>query len=242
MDRGEIYKEFGSTQNDPVEAVTITSRMPYHLAGWLISMFIFASVLSCGTVQEKSNEEQGKGAGRMQVSKENDGTSTSAIDEVLDRNRKYAEQFTQGGLPGRPPRLKLAVLTCLDCRLHVSKLLGLEPGDAHIMRNAGGIVTEDVLRSLIVAYYIGGDREFMIINNTKCGMLTFKDEDLATQLERETGKTPVIPARFLAFSDLEKNVREQIRKVRSHPWIPENLRVRGFIYDVDTGRLTEVSP
>ena len=82
----------------------------------------------------------------------------------------------------------------------------------------------------------------MIINNTKCGMLTFKDEDLATQLERETGKTPVIPARFLAFSDLEKNVREQIRKVRSHPWVPENLRVRGFVYDVDTGRLAEVSP
>ena len=178
----------------------------------------------------------------MQVSKENDGTVTSAIDEVLDRNRKYAEQFTQGGLPGRQPRLRLAVLTCLDCRLHVSKLLGLEPGDAHIMRNAGGIVTEDVLRSLIVAYYIGGDREFMIINNTKCGMLTFKDEDLATKLERETGKTPVIPARFLAFSDLEKNVREQIRKVRSHPWVPENLRVRGFVYDVDTGRLAEVSP
>jgi len=178
----------------------------------------------------------------MQVSKENEGTVTSAIDEVLDRNRKYTEQFTQGGLPGRPPRLRLAVLACLDCRLHMSDLLGLELGDAHILRNAGGIVTEDVLRSLIISYHIGGTREFMIINNTKCGMLTFKDEDLATKLERETGKTPVIPARFLAFSDLEKNVREQIRKVRSHPWVPENLRVRGFVYDVDTGQLVEVSP
>ena len=103
------------------------------------------------------------------------------------------------------------------------------------MRNAGGVITEDVLRSLIVAYHIGGDREFMIINNTKCGMLTFKDEELAA-------RTPVVPARFLAFTDLEENVREQIRKVRSHPWIPENLPVRGFIYDVDTGSLTEVSP
>jgi carbonic anhydrase len=178
----------------------------------------------------------------MQVSKETEETMTPAIDEVRDRNRRYAEQFTQGGLPGRPPRLRLAVLACLDCRLHVSKLLGMELGDAHILRNAGGIVTEDVLRSLIIAYHIGGTREFMIINNTKCGMLTFKDEDLAARLERETGRVPVVPARFLAFSDLEKNVREQIRKVRSHPWVPENLRVRGFIYDVDTGRLLEVSP
>ncbi|MEJ2701644.1 MAG: carbonic anhydrase [Sedimentisphaerales bacterium] len=146
----------------------------------------------------------------MQVSKETEETMTPAIDEVRDRNRRYAEQFTQGGLPGRPPRLRLAVLACLDCRLHVSKLLGMELGDAHILRNAGGIVTEDVLRSLIISYHIGGTREFMIINNTKCGMLTFKDEDLAARLERETGRVPVVPARFLAFSDLEKNVREQI--------------------------------
>lgn len=166
----------------------------------------------------------------------------SAIVEVLDRNRTYAEQFTRRGLPGRPPRLRLAVLACLDCRLHVSELLGLELGDAHILRNAGGIVTEDVLRSLIISYHIGGTREFMIINNTKCGMLTFKDEDLAARLERETGKAPIIPTRFLAFTDLEKNVREQIHKVRSHPWIPESLGVRGFIYDVDTGQLAEVSP
>jgi carbonic anhydrase len=171
-----------------------------------------------------------------------DEVTMSAIDRVLEANQRYAEGYSHGGLPGRPPTLRLAVLTCLDCRLHVGKLLGLEPGDAHIMRNAGGVVTEDVLRSLIVAYYIGGDREFMIINNTKCGMLTFTDEELATRLQRETGRSPVVPARFLAFTDLEENVREQIRKVRSHPWIPESLVVRGFIYDVDTGRLREVSP
>jgi carbonic anhydrase len=173
---------------------------------------------------------------------EGDEETMSAIDRVVEANRRYAEGFGHGGLPGRPPALRLAVLSCLDCRLHVAKLLGLEPGDAHIMRNAGGVVTEDVLRSLIVAYHIGGDREFMIINNTKCGMLTFKDEELAARLQRETGKTPVVPARFLAFTDLEENVREQIRKARSHPWIPDGLAVRGFIYDVDTGRLTEVSP
>lgn len=157
------------------------------------------------------------------------------------KEQKIAEGFNEGGLPGRPTSLRLAILACMDCRLHVPKLLGLELGDAHIMRNAGGIVTEDVLRSLIISCQIGGTREFMIINNTKCGMLTFKDEELAAQLQQETGMAPVVPARFLAFTDLEQNVRQQILKVKSHPWIPESLPVRGFIYDVDTGHLSEVS-
>lgn len=178
----------------------------------------------------------------METPEQQDGTLGSAVDTVLERNRSYADQFTYAGLPGRPPRLRLAVLTCLDCRLHVPEFLGLELGDAHILRNAGGIVTEDVLRSVIISYHIGGTRELMIINNTKCGMLTFRDEDLASRLRSDTGKVPIVPARFLTFTDLEENVREQIRKVRSHPWIPENLRVRGFVYDVDTGRLAELSP
>ncbi len=165
----------------------------------------------------------------------------TAIDTVLEANQKYAERFSQAGLPGRPTRLRLAVVTCMDCRLNVSKLLGLELGDAHIIRNAGGIVTEDVLRSLIISCHIAGTREFMIINNTKCGMLTFKDEELAAKLQQETGRVPVVPARFYAFTDLEENVRQQMRKVSSHPWIPESVPVRGFIYDVDTGRVSEVS-
>ena len=164
----------------------------------------------------------------------------SAIDTVLVRNGEYAKHFDQGGLPGRPPRLKLAVLCCLDCRVHVSQLLGLELGEAHIIRNAGGIVTEDVLRSLIISCHIGGTRELIIINNTKCGMLTFTDEELERQLQKETGQFPVVPARFLAFTDLEENVRQQIHKVRSHPWIPESILLRGFVYDVDTGGLSEV--
>ena len=165
----------------------------------------------------------------------------TAIDTVLGANLKYAERFTQGGLPGRPTRLRLAVVACMDCRLHISKILGLESGDAHIIRNAGGIVTEDVLRSLIVSCHIAGTQEVMIINNTKCGMLTFKGEELAGRLQQETGKAPVAPARFYTFTDLEVNVRQQMRKVRTHPWIPESILVRGFIYDVDTGRLSEVS-
>lgn len=164
----------------------------------------------------------------------------AVIDDVLEANRRYAEGFAQGSLP-RPPRRKLAVLACMDCRLHVSKLCGLELGEAHIIRNAGGIVTEDALRSLIVSHHVGGAREFMIINNTDCGMLTFKDEELAARLQQATGKAPVAPARFYAFTDLEENVRQQIRKVRSHPWIPESIPVRGFIYDVKAGRLREVS-
>jgi carbonic anhydrase len=165
----------------------------------------------------------------------------AAIDKILEANQKYAETSTQEGLPGRPTRLRLAVVACMDCRLHVSKLLGLELGDAHIIRNAGGIVTEDILRSLIVSCNIAGTQEVMIINNTKCGMLTFKGEELAAKLRKETGKAIVAPARFYAFSDLEENVRQQMRKVRSHPWIPDNVIVRGFICDVDTGKLSEVS-
>lgn len=165
----------------------------------------------------------------------------TAIESVLKANRKYAEGFTQGRLPGRPTRLRLAVVTCMDCRLHVSKLLGLELGDAHIIRNAGGVVTDDVLRSLIVSCHIAATEQVMVINNTKCGMLTFKGEELAAKLQQETGKAPVAPARFYAFADLEENVRQQLRKVRSHPWIPAKVPVRGFIYDVATGRLSEVS-
>ena len=126
----------------------------------------------------------------------------STIDNVLEANRRYAEDFKQGGLPGRPTRLRLAVVTCMDCRVHVSRLLALDLGDAHVIRNAGGIVTEDVLRSLIVSCHIAGTQEIMILNNTKCGMLTFKGPDLAAQLQRETGKAPVAPARFYAFTDL----------------------------------------
>jgi carbonic anhydrase len=165
----------------------------------------------------------------------------SVIDTVLEANQSYAEGFNQAGLPGRPTRFRLAVVTCMDCRVHVSRLLSLELGDAHIIRNAGGIVTEDVLRSLIVSCHIAGTQEVMIINNTKCGMLTFNDEELAAKLQQETGKAPVAPARFYAFTDLEQNVREQMRKIESHPWIPETILVRGFIYDVDAGRLSEVS-
>ncbi len=164
----------------------------------------------------------------------------SAIDEVLKANEAYAAQFVWGELPS-PPARKLSVLVCMDARLSVSRILGLKPGDAHIIRNAGGIVTDDVLRSVLISHHLLGTQELMIIEHTDCGMLTFTDDDLLERLRQKAGTAVVAPARFFAFRDLEANVREQIEKVRSHPWIPAHFVVRGFIYDVKTGRLREVS-
>lgn len=164
----------------------------------------------------------------------------SVIDEIVTANQEFARQFALGHLP-LPPARRLAVVACMDARLTVEPALGLKTGDAHIIRNAGGIVTDDALRSLIISHHLLGTQEFVIVNHTDCGMLTFADGDLRARLRRETGTAPAGPARFYAFSDLEANVREQIQTVRSHPWIPRAIAVRGFIYDVRTGLLREVS-
>ncbi|MFB3814548.1 MAG: beta-class carbonic anhydrase [Terriglobales bacterium] len=163
----------------------------------------------------------------------------SAIDEVFAANEQFARDFAHFGLHHRPSR-KLAVVACMDCRINVEVALGLKPGEAHIIRNAGGIVTEDVLRSLICSQYLLGTEEFMVINHTECGMMGFRDEDLREELERRTGVATVVPAHFHSFSDLETNVRRQVKKIRSHPWLPSGIAVRGFVYDVRTGRLNEV--
>ncbi|PYP34742.1 MAG: hypothetical protein DMD34_10080 [Gemmatimonadetes bacterium] len=163
----------------------------------------------------------------------------SVIDDVLRANSGYARAFTLGHLP-MPPARKLAVVACMDARLTVEQVLGLKTGDAHIIRNAGGIVTEDALRSLLISHYLLGTEEWVIINHTDCGMLTFKDEDLVTRLRAERGTTAVSPAHFHAFGDLEENVRQQIQKIESHPWVPSGIPLRGFIYDVTTGVLNEV--
>src|SRR5947209_13954259 len=136
-----------------------------------------------------------------------------------------------------PPARKLAIVACMDARLTVDQALGLNTGDAHIIRNAGGVVTEDVLRSLLISHYLLGTQEFLIINHTDCGMLTFKDEELRDRLERMTGSVTMAPFHFHAFTDLEENVREQMERVKSHPWLPEHVPVRGFVYDVKTGKL-----
>ncbi len=164
----------------------------------------------------------------------------SVIEEVIKANERYAESFTLGTF-SMPPARKLAVLACMDARLTIEPMLGLKTGDAHIIRNAGGIVTEDALRSLVISHHLLGTQEFLLIHHTDCGMLTFKDEELGAKLRQQTGTATVAPVHFHAFTDLEDDVRQQVQKVKSHPWIPQDIPVRGFIFDVKTGRLHEVS-
>lgn len=162
------------------------------------------------------------------------------IDEAIRANRLYAQNFTGGDLPA-PPALGLAVVTCKDARLMVEPMLGLKQGDAHIIRNAGGIVTEDVIRSLVISHYMLFVQEFMVINHTQCGLMTFTDEELRARVQEATGTEAMTPASFHTFVDLETNVRQQVRKIKTHPWIPARIPVRGFIYDVRTGLLSEVN-
>ena len=164
----------------------------------------------------------------------------AVIEEVIKANESYAQNFTLGDLP-MPPGRKLAVVACMDARVTVEEVLGLKTGDAHIIRNAGGIVTEDTVRSLIISHHLLGTQEFLLIHHTDCGMLTFKDEELRAKLQQQTGTATVAPVHFHAFSDLEEDVRQQILKLKSHPWIPKHIPVRGFIFDVKTGKLHEVS-
>jgi carbonic anhydrase len=163
----------------------------------------------------------------------------SIIDEVLASNQGYSKSFRLGNL-AMPPSRRLAIVACMDARMTVEEMLGLKTGEAHIIRNAGGLITDDAVRSLIISHYLLGTEEFMIINHTDCGMLTFQDADLHERLHRETGTEAVAPTSFGAFGNVEENVRRQILKLRSHPWVPQHIPVRGFVYDVHSGRLTEV--
>jgi carbonic anhydrase len=164
----------------------------------------------------------------------------SAIDDAIQANRDYSQRFKFSQL-AMPPAGKLAVVACMDARLTIEPMLGLRTGDAHIIRNAGGIVTEDVVRSLVISEQLLGTQEIIVINHTDCGMLTFKDDELQAQLASSTGKMAVAPSRFFAFNNVESNVREQVWKLRTHPWIPSKIDVRGFVYDVKTGLLNEVT-
>jgi carbonic anhydrase len=164
----------------------------------------------------------------------------STIDETIQHNHSYVKSFELGHLPV-PPARKLAVVACMDARIMVEHMLGLKTGDAHIIRNAGGIVSEDALRSLIISHYLLGTQEFMVINHTDCGMLTFTDEELKSRMQAVHHTSSVSPAAFHAFRDLEQNVREQVAKIKSHPWTPKDVPVRGFVYDVKTGKLNEVT-
>ena len=161
----------------------------------------------------------------------------SVIDEVIASNQIYAQTHELHQLTPRPAR-KLAILTCMDTRLSI-RTLGLKTGDAHIIRNAGGIVTDDALRSLVISHHLLGTQEIMVINHTDCGLMHATEDDLRANIHRRTGTAAVAPAFFYAFKDIDQNVRHQLQKLRTHPWIQE-VPARGFVYDVTTGLLREV--
>ena len=160
-------------------------------------------------------------------------------DEMLRVAAQRAHELAAPGLSPRPRR-KVAVLACMDTRIDLFPMLGLRRGDAHIIRNAGGIATEDALRSLIVSHHLLDTQEFIVINHTDCGLLKVQEYELRARLTEKMGTVASEPSRFYAFDDLEANVREQVHRVKSHPWIPKHIPVRGFVYDVKTGRLTEI--
>ncbi len=162
----------------------------------------------------------------------------SVIDEVLAANASYKETH-DASLYSPEPRRKLAVLMCMDTRL--SRLaLGLGFGDAHFIRNAGGIATEDAIRSLLVSHYMLGTREVMVINHTDCGLQKASEEQMHALIEEKAGKPANIPVCFHAFQDVAKNVLEQLERLASHSWVRKELILRGFVYSVETGHLTEV--
>jgi carbonic anhydrase len=165
----------------------------------------------------------------------------SIIDAALSANATIANDFDPHR--GEPPAPKIAIVTCADPRLsNIEQMLGLAEGDVDMIRNFGTVIDDDAIRSLVLSTRLLGTREIMIINHTDCGMLRFTDGEMEDRLRMETGQTPIAPARFYSFTDVETNTREQMQKARSHPWISPEVPVRGFVYDVKTGRLSEVFP
>lgn len=162
----------------------------------------------------------------------------SATDQLLQNAEAYAEGFDKGDLP-LPPSKHVAVLACMDARLIPSRVLGLEEGEAHVIRNAGGVVDEGAIRSLAISQNLLGTREIVLLHHTDCGMLTFTDDEFADQLEQSAGRRPEWRAQ--AFTDLDEDVRASIAAIRESPFIPHTDAVRGFVYEVETGRLREVS-
>jgi carbonic anhydrase len=162
----------------------------------------------------------------------------SAIDTCLENNTKYAARFAKQEL-AIAPAMKIAIVVCMDARLETGALLGLEEGDAHVIRNAGGVVTEDVIRSLTISQRMLGTREIMLIHHTDCGMLTFSEEEAKEAIRKETGIRP--PFAMEVFSDLEGDVRQSIARIQRSPFLPHRDAVRGFVYEVENGRLREVA-
>jgi carbonic anhydrase len=163
----------------------------------------------------------------------------SLTSEIAEANQRYAASFAKGNLP-MPPGRKFAAVVCMDARIDPAKALGLEEGDAHVIRNAGGRASDDAIRSLIISHKLLGTREFAVIHHTDCGMVTFSNEDLRGMLHRDYG-ADASAIDFLPFSDLEQSVRDDVAAIKNSPFIDRSIPVSGYIYDVKTGRLNQVS-
>src|SRR5438309_7837006 len=161
----------------------------------------------------------------------------SVTDEFLRNAERYAASFDKGGLP-MPPAKRVAIVACMDARLNPYGLLGLHEGDAHVIRNAGGVITDDEIRSLSISQRLLGTEEIMLIHHTDCGMLTFGDDEFRRKVQEDTGIKPEWAAE--SFNDLEADVRQSIARIKASPFIPKKDQVRGFVYDVGTGALHEV--
>jgi carbonic anhydrase len=162
----------------------------------------------------------------------------SATDQLLQNAESYAERFDKGELPGTPSR-RIAVLACMDARLVPTRILGLDEGEAHVIRNAGGVASDDAIRSLAISQHLMGTEEVVVIQHTDCGMLTITDDGFKRKLAQEAGEEPPWPVHALA--DLEEDVRASVRRIEQSPFVPNKGGVRGFVYDVETGRLREVA-
>ena len=162
----------------------------------------------------------------------------SAIDEFVHNAESYAERFDKGALP-LPPAKRVAIVACMDARLNPYGLLGLEEGDAHVIRNAGGAITDDEIRSLAISQRLLGTEEIMLIHHSDCGMLTFRDDEFRREVHADTGIRPEWAAE--AFDDLDEDVRQSIARIKASPFIPKKDTVRGFVYEVETGQLREVT-
>ena len=162
----------------------------------------------------------------------------SVTDDLLRNNEEYASSFDKGDLP-LPPAKGVAVVACMDARLDVHKMLGLGEGDAHVIRNAGGVITDDEIRSLAISQRLLGTREIVLIHHTDCGMLTFSDDELKHQIQEDVDLKPYFALE--TFVDLEEEVRQSIARIKASPFIPKKDSVRGFVYEVETGRLREVN-
>ena len=162
----------------------------------------------------------------------------SVTDDLLRNNEEYASTFDKGDLP-LPPAKGVAVVACMDARLDVHKMLGLEEGDAHVIRNAGGVITDDEIRSLAISQRLLGTREIVLIHHTDCGMLTFSDDELKRQIQEDVGIKPHFSME--SFSDLDEDVRQSIARIKASPFVPNKDSVRGFVDEVESVRVRQVS-